>query len=267
MIPIYMQHPVGQPIMPGIGGEPPIPPPPALHPKTEEYLSRLNETYTSAEISALDTFVLALDGASILNKYDIMYLPFFARSMDDSRVNFASSSYLATVVGTPTHAHKVGWSNMAAGSYFNTHLAPNAASLFSRNNGHIASWSNAVSTAGTDGGVENCFTLNRTNNVLGRLNSGANIGANLGAAMRHVCVCRQVDFFHLIYADAVHFADGFHTSNAPSNTTMYVGRRGDTSESPGLTKIIRAWHFGAFLETADLEVLVPALTDLYNAIQ
>lgn len=242
-------------------------------------IARMTSAPNSTRQGHINTLITSLKNAGVWTKLDALYLT-AAHDTQAARLNWKSTSYTLTAVGTPTYTTDRGVSTLAAGSYFDSGFNPSTAGgVFVQNSAHLGYWAQTDADAVHTGqfGVGN---LNSTLRHKSASNTAAQIRMNAGSTIttspfssgvrRHYALNRNNSAnFDGWSAGVKEISALASTSAAPSSLTFGVLARQSAAatwqvDSSGVR--YAAFHWGSALSDAEMLALYNALNTYLVAL-
>lgn len=145
------------------------------------FLARTSGLDTTHQ-NAYTTFICGLVTDGLWTKFDVLYV-FATADSTTAKLNLVSTSFGASLVGTPTFTVDRGYLSTGTGAYISTGFNPSTAPSpnFTQNSAHISAWSNTNGTASTgligqDNTHTNLIPKFTDNNFYGRVNDATSLG-------------------------------------------------------------------------------------------
>lgn len=123
----------------------------ALQKETTALIARMSPKPSSYRAQLMDNLIRALKDAGVWTRLDFLYVT-AAADVAASRVNWVSSSYTATAVGTVLFTANIGvqGASQVPIAYLNSNYAPDGTKNFKLNDAHMAVWASSLSTNTTE---------------------------------------------------------------------------------------------------------------------
>lgn len=252
-----------------LGSSVPAPSYPFINSEAQALAARMSPTPDNARSALIDNLVGELKDAFVWAKFDAFYL-FAAHSSQAALLNWVSTSYDASAVGSPAFTVDRGFAGDGVGAYIETNFTPMSAPSpkYVQNSAHMAVWSR---TAAQDATVANDIgktqaritcrssadtAIVQVNQSLTSIASGVTDGSG------HFLASRPDSATNLVYRNGSSLSVVSRTSSAVSSGSMRV-LSGGTGFS---IRQAAAASFGEHLASFEALATYSALSNYLTAV-
>lgn len=219
--------------------------------ETLALIARMTTPPTPQRVRQIDTLIGALKGAGVWAKLDALYV-LAAQDQTTALLNWVSSSYNLTSGTPPTFTANRYIQGNGTTQFYDTQFNPTTASSpkFVQNSAHIAMWQ--VNTAGLAALGHTGATIIPTTTPTFRLNGAVGITGPTSSTTGYFAAVRTSSSQLYGYLNgAENVQNGANTSAAPSNETLYLCARNQTTDTFSTGRLTLA-HFGQSLSAGEV---------------
>jgi len=242
-----------------------------VQPETSALLARMTVQPSSARRNLIDELISSLKSAGVWSKLNTLYV-YAAHSQQASLLNWRSSSYDSSALGSPVFTADRGFA-LSSGSSIDTTMNPSTAGApYTQNSAHFGLWSR---TSGQFTGYELGSTASAASNYsYVRLRSTSDtLGARINDltaltvtgvtdASGHTVVNRSGATARQVFKNGVQVFSDSVASSGLTNSSTHVGRMSTTYTD----RQIAAAHTGGSLTAGEADALYDALYTYMSAV-